>query len=163
MLQQIIAWATGCKHIIVPIHKISSTCKNLIWTHTHRYKHTFAASPSPNSLRSQCTGSYMGELHWNEFIWTKMDKWKIHTCNQHCVNAGRCKLGSAPPSLKGRCVTILNRVMAHTNIYRKIRERTRDNNESSWVAAEDGLYSYHTKLYKPTTRYSKEIHTNYLK
>ena len=55
-------------------------------------------------------------------------------------------------------MTILNRVMAHTNIYRKIRERTRGNNESSWAAAEDSfaplshkiVQTYHEKSKRNT-------------
>ena len=50
----------------------------------------------------------------------------------------RCKLDSAPPSLTEVCATMsFKGTMAHTDLYKEIRERTRTINESSCVRGED--------------------------
>ena len=91
-----------------------------ILTQTHaKYMTNYAVSPSPNSTRSQRdNGSYTGWLHVH--IWS------------------RCKLDSAPPSLTEVCATMsFKGTMAHTDLYKEIRERTRTINESSCVRGED--------------------------
>ena len=48
-------------------------------------------------------------------------------------------MDSAPPSLTEVCATMsFKGTMAHTDLYKEIRERTRTNNESSCVRGEDG-------------------------